>query len=422
MRMSTLLFPTRRATSQSATQANAEALAVRAGLIRRVSGGVYSFLPIGLRVVRRMEALLRRELARAGAAEILLPVLQPRSWWQAGSGSGRWDAFGDQIVTADGVPDACLSPSSEELMVNVLKSCGPLSYRGLPLLLFHVGPRFRTSRGAHGLHRAHEFLLAEIYGASETPGESEALRRRMQEALVSVLSGCGLAPIVSSPLEAKTIGHVSTNFHVISSMSSDRTLRRCDGCGALAGNDGPADDVHACSRCGGTLSDHRVLNLAQVSDLGQRYSDAFGLTVTNREGIAIPVWLSGGGLSLQRLFVAVLENCGGPDGIAWPASVAPFDVSVVALGTTPAVEAAAEAAYAQVRDAGLEVVWDDRPLTAGEKLMDGDLLGAPLRVTCGPRGAAQDSVDVTVRRSRQTQSVPSAQLIETLLRIRSDLS
>lgn len=368
-------------------------------------GGVYAILPLGQRVLNNICAVIHRRLQQVGAQEVSLPILQPREWWEEG-GSGRIVLFDRQMMSleADG-RRFCLSPTSEELIVKVMGKCGPLSYRNLPVVLYHIGQRFRSGAKAHGLHRSVEFPLHELYAFATGEAEAEAVSGSVADAYRQILTECGVAHVVGPETTNVSIGHSSTNFYATPVTSSDRRLLCCDECGRIADPvheqaDGASTESKRCAACDAQCYERRALQVAQVSKLADRYTAAFKLTFLSAEGVPKPAHMCGCGVSIYRTLVSCLEQNCDERGIIWPTTLAPFHVTLVSIqDKLPSVAATSKALYEQLLTAGLEVLWDDRDAHAGEKLAHADLLGMPLRLVVGPTGLRRGEVELTLRRS-----------------------
>ena len=424
MRLSSSFFPSFRDTPTDQGNA-AERLAMRAGLAARVSPGVYALLPAGLAVVRNIVAVIREALGDVGAQEVALPALQPLEWWMPQSGSGRWSLFGDEMMSfTAGQQSFCLSPSSEELMVNVLKRCGPLSYRRLPILLHSATTRFRMSTGGRGLHRADEFLLDELYGFAESDAGIADLCARVETAYWRIFAMCGISAVKTSGVMNTAIGHLSTNFYAVSASAHDRLILSCDSCGNASEFPGSAreDSAFPCPQCGSHGRPTQVLQIGQISRLGTRYPQVFQLQFAARTGPPQCPEMCGCGLSVNRLLVAAIDRNRDDRGIIWPPPLAPFLVSIVSASEPGPWLQAAESLWTSLRKRKIAVLWDDRETSFGEKAADADLMGSPLRVALGPRSFERNAVDVRFRRAGETRLVSPAQLPDAVAQFAGEVT
>lgn len=235
MRLSKILIPTQRETPHGVISLG-EQLATRAGLLRRVSAGVYTILPLGMRVMNNINQIIRTNLHKIDAQEIRLPILQPSEWWDNERGSGRSVLFANDMISVSlGNQKFFLNPTSEELIVQIVKKCGNISYQGLPILLYDIGMRFRLGRGAHGLYRSQEFPLNEIFGFASSAIELELLLSKLTDTCRKILSECGITYLLGSETFNIETTHVSRNFYTVCQTSSDAGIALCPDCGNIMG-------------------------------------------------------------------------------------------------------------------------------------------------------------------------------------------
>jgi prolyl-tRNA synthetase len=412
VRLSTAFLPTFREAATDRANA-AERMAVRAGLVARMPGGVYCLLPIGEAVVRNILQIIRRELAEVGAQTIGLPALQPIQWWMPETGSGRWSLFGDDIISCSSARQRyCLSPSSEELIVNVLVRCGQLSYRRFPILLHSSGRRFRLATSGYGLHRAQEFLLDEIYGFAGSPSDISGLCDRVEQAFWRIFDCCGISAIKTAENLNSAIGHRSANFYAASSSAHDRLILRCASCRNGFEFPGPhrQDTETACSLCGGQALPTKVLQIGQISRLGSQYCQVFQLQFTGPGNTLQYPEMCGCGLSINRLMVAALEQNRDQHGPVWPPPLSPFELTILSVPASgPSVEMA-RLLWQDALQRKIAALWDDRDIGFGEKAADADLFGIPLRVTIGPKSIERNAVDLRFRHSGESKLVGTEEL------------
>jgi prolyl-tRNA synthetase len=392
-----------------------EQLAVRAGVVQRVAGGIYALPPLGARVLRRLEAVVHGRLESIGAQEVRLPLLQPREPWER---SGRLSQFEPYMLTLGGDVPWCLSPTAEESVVECLAAAGTLSHRDLPMLLYLVQPRFRRNRGARGLHRAQEYPMHEAYGFDRTAAGAAEIGDALATAYTGMLAACGVDAVVHSLREAGPARPASRNFYVVGGSVNDKTLDRCAGCGTFRDeldDGGPVGS--ACAACGGPFVPTPVLQIAQVTQLQQRYTACLGLGLAGARGERVAPWMCGGGVGLYRALLACIDRHRDAAGLVWPAALAPFAVTVIALDDRPGTRAHGERLHARMEAAGLSVWWDDRPASAGVKLADADLLGSPIRVILGRRVIEAAAAEVVARPSGETCVVPLDDVVPAVTRL-----
>jgi prolyl-tRNA synthetase len=438
MRMSRLLLRTLREVPADA-EVEGHALLVRGGYVRRLASGVYTFLPLGWRVLHNLERIVRQELDAAGMQEMLMPALSPVELWQQ---SGRAALFGQDALPAFTVEGRggtfVLGPTHEEV-VTVTVGAEVESYRQLPVTVYQVQTKFRDeARPRFGLLRTRELVMCDAYSFDPDNGSMHASYRSAVNAYVRIFERVSLD---ATPVEAQSGaigGDVNHEFMVPSAVGEDHFVR-CPSCGyaanveaAVAGTggvgigDGTAEgapgvtgvtDGGPCPRCGAAVELVRSVEAAHTFQLGLTYSSKMpGATFLDEQGIEAPFWMGCYGMGVSRLMGVVAEEHHDARGLVWPEAVAPFQVHLVAVGAgrAPGVATAVEGLYEALGAAGVEVLYDDRDLSAGVKFADADLLGVPVRVVVGAKGVAQGVAEWRNRRSGEERQVPLGEAAATV--------
>jgi prolyl-tRNA synthetase len=563
MKMSQLFGHTLRE-APAGTELTSHRLALRAGLVRFLGSGIYSYLPLGWRVVRRIEAIMREEMEAVGAQEMLMPILNPAELWQA---TGRWESVGPEMVRVQDRAgrEYALAMTHEEVVTELARR-EIKSYRDLPRVIYHIQTKLRDEpRPRGGLLRVREFRMKDAYTLHPDEDGIDAFYPRMIEAYARIFARCDLYPIAveadagmmggadshefllphpvgedtmircascgyaanveraefglpeveARPLEearpiatpgCETIADVAAFVGVPTSQTlkavfyatekaelvfvvirgdlevnetklrnvlgarelraatdeeiravgaepgyaspvglevrrtrdgkgvlvvSDRSIEV--GCNFVAGANRPgyhltganiprdfsatlvADIAQAragysCSRCNGELLAESAIELGHCFKLGTRYSEPMGATYLDAEENERPIVMGSYGIGVGRLMAAVIETHHDECGIVWPPALAPFDVCLLVLGTDEVVWAQADAAYARLREAGLEVLYDDRNVSAGVKFNDADMIGCPVRVTASKRSVAAGGYELKARWADEKRMVAQAAL------------
>ena len=399
-RLSEYLLPTEKQPPADA-EAISHKLMVRAGLIRQMGAGMWSWLPAGWRVHQRAVAIIREEIDAIGGQEMLMPVLQPSEPWRK---SGRLD-IEELFKLNDRKGSELVLAMTHEEAVTFHAAQVVQSYRDLPLILYHFQIKERDEpRPRAGVLRTREFLMKDSYsfdrdqagleeryelhvGAYDRIMERTGLRFYRVESDVGMMGGLGaheyLAPCPAGEDQIALAVGYAANVEV--------ALRRPD-------VHSTADGYTLGSQ---PLSIEPAIEVGNIFKLGTRYSEPLGANYLDENGRELPVWMGSYGIGPARIAAAAVEQFADEHGISWPRALAPFAVHLVAIGKPGTPElAAAELVYETLRDGGVDVLYDDRELGPGEKFADAELLGCPLRLTVGRRAVESGEVEVQVRRGR----------------------
>lgn len=391
-------------------------LMMRAGLIRQLTAGVYSFLPLGCRVLKKVEDLIRREMDKSGAQEVLLPSMQPGDLWHH---SGRWDDYGSELIRFSDRQgrSVVLGPTHEEVITSLVQN-EIHSYRQLPLTLYQIQTKFRDEpRPRAGLLRAREFRMKDAYSFDVDETGLAETYTRMHAAYCRIFAALGVH-YLAVEADAGTIGGngETQEFMVISNTGED-TLVKCTSCSYAANvevanvDSGTGQSESTCSRCGGNLEFLRGIEVGHIFKLGTVYSKAFGATFLDDTGASRTLLMGCYGIGTSRLLPAIIEQCHDEDGIIWPTPIAPFQVHVVMVNAKDATQKdAATNLYERLTAVGLEILLDDRTDRPGVKFKDADLLGLPLCVTVGNH-VSEGTVEVKERKSGDRYVMPVTDVV-----------
>jgi prolyl-tRNA synthetase len=378
-------------------------LMLRAGFIKKVAGGVYSFLPMGVRVLRNVERIVREEMIRAGAQEILLPALQPSDLWER---SGRWDKYGKELFRLSDRHDRAfaLGPTHEEVVTDLLSQTVQ-SYRQLPVLMYQIQTKFRDEiRPRFGLLRGREFVMKDAYSFSSDEEDARRIYEVMQDTYSRIFRRMGLESRMVEADSGLIGGSLSHEFMILAASGED-TVLMCEKC-SWAANVEKVPDARTCPQCGGPVSAKTAIEVGHVFYLGHKYSIPMEAKFLDREGKEVPFYMGCYGIGISRLMAAALEQSHDELGMVWPAALAPFRVSILTLG--PGMGDRPEVTKA-IRD--VEALWgddvyvDDRDVRPGIKFQDADLRGFPYQVILGDRNVAQGQAEIKIRRSGERRIV-----------------
>ncbi len=428
MRMSQFFLPVLKDTPAEA-QIVSHRLMLRAGMIRQSSAGIYSWLPLGIRVLKKIEQIVREEQDAAGAQELLMPTIQPADLWRE---SGRYDDYGLEMlrITDRHERDMLFGPTNEELITDIFRG-SIRSYRQLPLNLYHIQWKFRDEvRPRFGIMRGREFLMKDAYSFDL---DAEASRHAYNKMFVAYLRTYERMELKAIPMQADTGpigGDLSHEFIILADTGESEVYCHADYLDFQAPDANVAydDDLspvieHWTSRYAATDEKHdparfdaevpkdrqistRGIEVGHIFYFGNKYSKPMGAMVMNADGIEVPVEMGSYGIGVSRLVGAIIEASHDDDGIIWPAAVAPFHVGLINLKVGDnACDAAAGEIYQKLRNAGVDVLLDDTEGRAGGKFATLDLIGLPWQMIVGPRGVKSGVVEVKERRTGQRQEL-----------------
>ena len=402
---------------------------LRAGMIRQQAAGIYSWLPLGLKVLRKIERIVDDELQKAGCVPLLMPTLQPTDLWKE---SGRYDALGKEMLRfMDRAERELLySPTCEEMIVDIFRGY-VRSYKQLPLNLYQIQWKFRDEvRPRFGVMRGREFLMKDAYSFDISVEDAKLEYAKMYDAYTRIFKRMGLTTIAVKADSGAIGGNLSHEFQVVaetgeSALYYDATFDDVrSGKVSLSGEEmralyAAADEQHNPESCPvpkERLREARGIEVGHVFYLGNKYSKAMGVTVTTADGAAIAPEMGCYGIGVSRLVAAIIEASHDANGIIWPESVAPFDAVIINLRPGDAAcDAACEQAYAALTQAGLCPMLDDTDERAGGKFASADLVGYPWQLVIGPRGAQAGNGELKYRKTGAKEELPIAAAIEKII-------
>ncbi len=429
MRLSRYFLPVQKEVPSEA-QIVSHRLMLRAGMIRQEAAGIYAWLPLGFAVLEKIKQIVREEMNRAGAIEMLMPTLQPSELWKE---TGRYEAYGPEMLRIQDRHERELlyGPTNEDMITEIFRAYVK-SYKALPLNLYHTQWKFRDeTRPRFGVMRGREFLMKDAYSFDLDAAGARKSYNRMYVAYLRAFSRMGLKTI---PMRAETGpigGDLSHEFIVLAETGESGVFCHQDLLdmpipGEEIDFDGDlepivqqrtalyaaTEDVHDQARFEQEVpADKRLsargIEVGQVFYFGTKYSVPMKAVVTGPDGKDVPVEGGSYGIGVSRLVGAIIEASHDDKGVIWPDAVAPFNVAVVNLRSDDeAVTAACETAYAQLQKAGLDVLYDDTSDRPGAKLSTLELIGIPTLIVIGPKGLKAGVVEVKDRRTGTTEEMP----------------
>lgn len=413
MLQSELFSKTSRTVSDEETSKNA-ALLLRAGFVNRLMAGVYTMLPLGLRVLRNIETIIREEMNAAGGQEISMPVLHPRANWDV---TGRWKTMDNlfRLKSSEG-KELALGPTHEEI-VTPLAQHFIQSYRDLPVSVYQIQTKFRDeARAKSGVLRGREFLMKDLYSFHTTPEDLERYYAIMLESYKKVFTRMGLDAIVVRA-SGGTFSKYSHEFQVISPAGED-TIFHC-ACGFAVNKEiAEVGEGDACPLCSKNIVMSKSIEVGNIFQLNTKFSEPFNFQYTTESGEQKIIYMGCYGIGLTRLLGTIVEVLSDDAGMVWPESVAPYQFHVVSLfGKDDASNAAVESSVKELTDAfakeGQDVLVDDRrDIGAGEKFADADLIGIPHRIVVSSKTLAAGAFEVKHRADGKVESLDLQSLLK----------
>ena len=422
MRQSSLFTSINKTTDRDEISRNAQLLQ-RAGYIDKLMAGVYSFLPLGLRVLGKIESVIRQEMDRLGGQEILMPALQPREVWEQ---TGRWDSI-DVLFKLKGAGDRdlALGPTHEEI-VTPLVGRRIRSYRNLPVAVYQIQTKFRNeARAKSGLLRGREFRMKDMYSFHSTETDLDQFYERVIEAYTRIFTrlGVGEATVLTAA-SGGSFSLFSHEFQTITEHGEDVVFLHPDQ--PIGVNRELFDqpqimrqlDLVEADGSYRLMEEKKAIEVGNIFKLGTRFSDACKLSFLDESGQRRPLLMGCYGIGTSRLMGAVAETLSDDAGLYWPREIAPFQLHLLSLARTEEEQRQAEEVYRLLTGRGIEVLFDDRTdIRAGEKFVEADLLGVPLRLIVSAKTLAQESVEYKFRKTAETGIVRIDEVVRFVLEV-----
>jgi prolyl-tRNA synthetase len=427
MRLSRYLLPVLKETPSDA-QVVSHRLMLRAGMIRQEAAGIYAWLPLGFRVLKKIEQIVREEQERAGAIELLMPTLQLADLWRE---SGRYDDYGEEMlrITDRHKQDLLYGPTNEEMITEIFRGYVK-SYKSLPLNLFHIQWKFRDERRPRfGVMRGREFLMKDAYSFDIDEAAARRSYNRMFVAYLNTFARLGLKAV---PMRADTGpigGELSHEFIILAETGESQVF--CHKDLVEMGAPGPdvdwddlqahvdqrtalyaaTEEMHDEAAFAEVPEDKRLsargIEVGHIFNFGEKYSRPMKAVVAGPDGVDRPVQMGSYGVGVSRLVAGIIEASHDENGIVWPDSVAPFDVALINLRAGDAAcDAACEQAYAALAARGKDALYDDTADRPGGKFATADLIGLPWQLIIGPKGLAEGVVELKRRATGERDTLP----------------
>ena len=412
MYWSKVFIPTLKETPKEADSLSHQLL-LRAGFVRMLMAGAYTYLPMGLRVLEKIQGIIRQEMNAVGASELLLPALHPLELWQK---TGRDKDIGEvmfKFIDRRG-RNVVLGPTHEEVITDLLKN-NISTYRQLPLVLYQIQTKFRDEiRPRFGLIRACEFIMKDAYSFDQDQAGLDKNYQLIYEAYKRIFFRCGLKTLITEADSGVMGGKVSHEFMAAAPLGEDMVLC-CPKCNLTLAF---KEEINSCPECHLEMAKINTIEVGHIFKLGTKYSQALQANFSDNSGQLKPLVMGCYGIGVSRLISAIIEQNNDIEGIIWPAEVSPFRIIILPLDiTNQEVMQAAESLYQELKASGIDVLFDDRDERAGVKFKDADLIGIPLSIVIGKRSLQEKKIELRVRKDKSTQFLTTENAVKFITKL-----
>ncbi len=374
MKQSFEFIPTLKNVSSDAVVTSHQVM-LKGGYVHQLAAGIYTYLPLGYKVIKNIETIIREELNVINCTEIHMPVLQPKTIWDE---SGRWDLYGENLMSLKDrhSRDFALGPTHEEVITTIMKT-HVKSYKRLPLALYQIQTKFRDEfRPRFGLMRAREFLMKDLYTFHTDKADLSKWYSKVSDAYFKIFTRCGLDFVRIEADNGDIGGDASHEFMALSDIGED-VITYCDSCDYAANVEKSELKLgDSCPKCSGKILEKKGIEIGHIFELGSKYSDSMGLQINNKDGSLTSIEMGCYGIGVSRILMAVLEQSTKDFVVNWPKELAPYDVHIIISNIdNEEMVSAASSLYEKLKGQGLKCLLDDRDERIGSKLKDSDLIG-----------------------------------------------
>lgn len=410
MRYSKLFGKTRRSAPKDEVSTNGKLL-IRAGFIEKLGAGIYNFLPLGLRVHKKIEQIIQEEMNAIDGQELNLAALHPKNVWEK---TGRWESFDSLYkLKSRAKSDYALGATHEEILTPIVAGFIS-SYRDLPLYLYQIQLKFRDEeRAKSGLLRCREFMMKDLYSFNATEEERAAYYEKVKTAYQKIFQRVWVSAFYTEA-SGGAFSKRSHEFQVITSAGEDEIIY-CENADFSQNQEiTQKKEGEKCPGCGGELKKAKSIEVANIFPLGTRFSEAFGAYFTDKNGEKRPIVMGSYGIGVGRLMGTIVEVSHDERGIIWPTSVSPYAAHLITINNQQLkIDKMAERVYEELEKAGVEVLYDDREdVSAGEKFADADLIGIPVRLVVSEKSG--DKIEWKKRTEEKTELLSIEETIARL--------
>ena len=423
MKTSNLLLATQRENPSDA-ETISHKLMLKAGLIRQVASGIYNWLPLGVKVLRKVENIVRREMENSGAQEILMPMVQPGELWKE---SGRWQQYGKELLIFEDRHDRefCLGPTHEEIITDLCRN-EIRSHKQLPVIFYQIQTKFRDEiRPRFGVMRSREFIMKDAYSFDLSEQQMDDSYQSMRDAYVRIFNSLGLDYRIVKADSGAIGGADSEEFHVLADSGEDLLAfsdksdyainaelliesKSDQDPGSLEGQDSPDGK--------GKLKLKRGIEVGHIFKLGRKYSESMKLTIQSENGNIHPE-MGCYGIGISRIVAAAIEQSHDDKGIIWSKEISPYTTALVEINPKGEknLKNLCNQIYTSLKERGHEVLWDDRDQSAGVKFSDMELIGIPQMIIIGEKSFRENKVEFKMRGEDKIVSLIPDEVLNKIL-------
>ena len=403
-------------------------LMIRSGMVKKLASGLYTWMPLGLKVIKKIENIIREEMNRADALEILMPAVQPSELWKE---SGRWDKYGPELlrITDRHEREFCFGPTHEEIITDIARK-DINSYKQLPIIYYQIQTKFRDEiRPRFGVMRAREFLMKDAYSFHENEECLNKTYKIMFEAYKNCFNKIGFEYKVVNADNGQIGGSESHEFHVIADNGEDELIFSDSSDYAINAElfTRSPKEGDACPDGSGKVKIKRGIEVGHIFKLGKNYSEAMNASISNKENKNIKMTMGCYGIGVSRIAAAAIEQSNDEKGIIWPKSIAPYLITIISIGYTKndIVKNYTDSLYEELENNNIEVLLDDRDISPGNMFSDSELIGIPYSVIIGKQFIENNNFEFKDRKFDKTSTInennntekPTKEALKSILKL-----
>ena len=380
-------------------------------MIKKLASGLYTWMPLGYKVLKKIEIIIAKEMDKIGCLRITMPAVQPKELWEE---SSRWDKYGKELLRINDRHERefCFGPTHEEVVTDIIRR-DIKSYKQLPITLYQIQTKFRDEiRPRFGVMRAREFLMKDAYSFHSTNECLNDFYKIMYESYKNILNYIGLEYKVVSASSGQIGGDESHEFHVIADSGEDELV-------FSKNSDFAVNAEILKEEKNEEFIYKRGIEVGHIFKLGSKYSDALKAKITNQDNNNISIIMGCYGIGVSRMVAASIEQCNDERGIIWPKAIAPYDVAIVPVGynKNEKIKSFADSIYKKLIENNIQPLLDDRDISAGAIFSDNDLIGTPIQIIIGKKFLDGNEVEIKDRSTNEYITVSSQSCMETVLKM-----
>jgi len=390
-------------------------LMIRSGMIKKLASGLYTWMPLGLKVLKKIENIIKDEMNNIDALEILMPAIQPSELWKE---SGRWDKYGPELLRLKDRHDRefCFGPTHEEIITDIARQ-DIKSYKQLPVIYYQIQTKFRDEiRPRFGVMRAREFLMKDAYSFHENEECLNKTYKTVFQAYKNCFDKIGFEYKVVNADNGQIGGSESHEFHVIAETGEDELIFSDSSDYAINAElfSEPPKEGDDCPDGSGKVKIKRGIEIGHIFKLGKNYSTSMNATVSNKKNENVKMIMGCYGIGVSRIAAAAIEQSHDDKGIIWPKSIAPFDIVIIAIGYTKndAIKTYSDSLYSMLKKDNIEVLLDDRDVRPGNMFSDSDLIGVPNKIIIGKQFLENQTLEFKNRKKEESYIINENKISE----------